>query len=231
MVDFFATLVEAAAVGQGRNGTRALLLASEAAPSSVSMWRQLDTARSFNEPLPHGGALAGRVIVTQVAPATGSVVQGNRYALVITSNACSKVNSTSDDMYRYVPLRREQGSEEKVFDLKRDPEQRKDIRHTSRGKFVAARLGRHYDEARDEAIRMRNMAIAEGRMKGPNQGRGVVLPPSEYFCLHVRHAWYDETWSEVQGDMCQGRREEERTCELESACGAHSRPRRSSEES
>jgi hypothetical protein len=71
---------------------------------------------------------------------------------------------------------------------------------------------------------MRNTAIAEGRMKGSNQGKGVVLPPGEYFCIHVRDAWLDETWSEVQGDMCQGRREEERTCAIESACGADSRP-------
>jgi hypothetical protein len=104
MVDFFATLVEVAAVAQGSKGARALLSAREAAPSSVSMWRQLDTARSFSESVPHGGALADRVLVTQVAPATGSVVQGNRYALVLTSNACSRANSTSD-MYRYVPLR------------------------------------------------------------------------------------------------------------------------------
>ena len=85
-------------------------------------------------------------------------------------------------MYRYVPLQRSHGSEEKVFDLRSDPEQRTNIRHTSRGKFVAARLGHRYDAARSEALRMRNKAIAEGRMKGPNQGKGLVLSPHDYHC-------------------------------------------------
>ena len=56
-------------------------------------------------------------------------------------------------------------------------------------------------------------------MKGPNQGKGLVLPPHEYFCKHVRAAWFDETWSEVQGNMCLGRRDDERTCAVESYCG------------
>ena len=56
-------------------------------------------------------------------------------------------------------------------------------------------------------------------MKGPNQGKGVVLPPHEYFCKHLRAAWFDETLSEVQGNICQGRRGEERTCAVESYCG------------
>ena len=99
---------------------------------------------------------------------------------------------------------------EKVFDLRKDPEQKDDIRHTSRGKLVAARLGQRYEEARSEAISRRNTAQAEGRMKGPNQGRGLVLPPGDYFCHHVRDAWFDEAWGEVKADMCTGRREEER---------------------
>ena len=218
MVDFFATLVEAAAATQGGDGRRALLSARQAAPSSVSMWRQLDAARSFTEAPPHGGALAERVLVTQVAPATASVVQGNSYALVLTSNACSRANASAD-MYRYVPLQRSHGSEEKVFDLRRDPEQRTNIRHTSRGKFVAARLGHRYDAARSEALRLRNKAIAEGRMKGPNQGKGLVLSPHDYHCKHDRAAWFDETWSEVQANMCLGRRDDERTCAVESYCG------------
>ena len=111
---------------------------------------------------------------------------------------------------RYVPLQRGHNVGEKVFDLRKDPEQKDDIRHTSRGKLVAARLGQRYEEARSEAISRRNTAQAEGRMKGPNQGRGLGLPPGDYFCHHVRDAWFDETWGEVKADMCTGRREEER---------------------
>ena len=99
MVDFFASFLEVAAVAQGSKGALALQSAREAAPSSVSMWKQLDTARSYSETTPLGGALADRVLVTQLSPASGSVVQGNSYALVLTSNACSEANSTSD-MYK-----------------------------------------------------------------------------------------------------------------------------------
>ena len=56
-------------------------------------------------------------------------------------------------------------------------------------------------------------------MKGPNQGKGLVLSPHDYHCKHDRAAWFDETWSEVQGNMCLGRRDEERTCAVESYCG------------
>ena len=119
---------------------------------------------------------------------------------------------------RYVPLRRNENVGEKVFDLRKDPEQRNDIRHTSRGKLVASRLGQRYDAARSEAISRRGTAIAEGRLKGSNQGKGVVLPPGDYFCRHARDAWFDETWAEVKGDMCQGRTEEERICAIGSSC-------------
>ena len=56
-------------------------------------------------------------------------------------------------------------------------------------------------------------------MRGPNQGKGLVLNPHDYHCKHDRAAWFDETWSEVQGNMCLGRRDDERTCAVESYCG------------
>ena len=95
-MDFFASFLEVAAVAHGSKGALALLSAREAAPSSVSMWRQLDDAAGFSETLPLGGALADRVLVTQVAPATGSVVEGNSYALVLTNDACSDAKSSSE---------------------------------------------------------------------------------------------------------------------------------------
>ena len=56
-------------------------------------------------------------------------------------------------------------------------------------------------------------------MKGPNQGKGLVLSPHDYHCKHDRAAWFDETWREVQANMCLGRRDDERTCAVESYCG------------
>ena len=48
-------------------------------------------------------------------------------------------------------------------------------------------------------------------MKGPNKGKGLVLSPHDYHCKHARAAWFDETWREVQANMCLGRRDDERT--------------------